>query len=731
MLRNLFVILCLLGFANAEAAHLVGGEISYRCLGSNTYEVQLVIYRDCQSNGAPFDDPAIVTIYDGNNNFIQNRFLPLESSRVLPITAPNTCTSLPSFVCTAEGVYLDTLILPNNSSGYTLSHQRCCRNASIDNIPNPGLWGNTYTIEIPAGISCNSSPKFSTPPPVALCLNIPSNIDMSVLESDGDSLSYSLCYPLHGGGNQTTATGPNSPRPDTATPPPYTLVPFSAGYSSNFPLPGNPAFSLDPQTGILTGTPTQVGQYVFAICVQEWRNGQLLSTLRRDFQFNVTNACRGTASNFQQQNTDPYQLCSGRTVQFNELCFNATSFYWDFGVNTLSNDTSTLANPSYTYPDTGVYLVTLVANPGSACADTSQQIYRIYDRLSVDFDIGGQACFDAHAFNFTPKGNYSDSAKFYWNFGALTNRGSNTSTEKTPRNVVYNLPGTYQVSLEVEDGACREIHLDTVELFSRPVLKHDLSSPSGCVPLIAEFRDSSEYSGGRLLHFWDFGDGSSSSQANPSHLYEKPGTYFVSHRIISESGCIDTLFERSDIPIVVHPKPESSFRVSPAKTDIYNPNFQIAIDPQGSNVQTWLLLPDGRRLDPRQTEFIYTAQDTGRQQFFQFTQNEHGCLDTMLIETYVSYPFRVYIPNAFSPNNDGKNDFFSYSILGTNEFEIIIFNRWGERVFQSQDLTNFWNGRIQNSQENAPTGVYSYQIRLRIKESGESYFKRGYVSLLR
>lgn len=731
-MKRLFRIIVMLScFLKAEAAHLVGGELSYRCLGGNSYELTLTIYRDCQSNGALFDDPAIITVYDGNNVFVQNRDVPLHSSRVLPITAPNSCTSLPSFVCTAEGIYIDTISLPANSSGYTLSHQRCCRNASIDNIPNPGLWGNTYTIEIPAGINCNSSPIFKNPPPVALCLNIASNIDMSVTESDGDSLSYSLCYPYHGGGNQTTTRGPNSPRPDTATPPPYTIVPFSAGYTANRPLPGNPAFVLNPQTGILSGSPSQVGQYVFAICVQEWRNGQLLSTLRRDFQFNVTNACRGTASDFQQQTSDPYQLCSGRTMQFNELCFNATSFFWDFGVPNINSDTSSLANPSYTYPDTGVYLVTLIANPGSSCADTSQQLYRIYDDLDIDFEIGGQACFDSHSFNFTPQGNYSDSAQFFWNFGALTNRGSNTSVEKSPQNVVYNMPGTYQVILEVADGPCRDIHVDTVELFDRPVLLHDLYQGSGCLPWKVSFSDSSQYKGGPLLHLWDFGDGNTSTASDPTHIYTQPGTYFVSHQIISPYGCKDTLFELSDIPIDVYPKPESQFQVSPSKTDIYNPNFQILLAPLDANVQSWMLLPSGRRITPRSSEFIFTAQDTGYQDFYQITENEFGCRDTMLIRTYVSYPFRLYVPNAFSPNNDGRNDEFAYSVLGVNEFEIIIYNRWGEQVFQTDKPTEFWNGRILNQFEMAPGGVYSYQMKVRIDETGEDYYKRGYVNLIR
>lgn len=731
MLRTLWIILALMALKPLHAAHLVGGELSYECLGNNNYQIKLIIYRDCQSNGAPFDDPAIVTVYDGLNNVVDNLLIPLSTSRLLPVTAPSSCTSLPNFVCTSEGVYLTTINLPTNSTGYTLSHQRCCRNGSIDNVPNPNVWGNTYTIDIPPNVACNSSPSFIKSPPVALCLNIFSTIDMSVNEGDGDSLSYFLCEPLHGGGNQATSTGPNSPRPDTATPPPYQTVPFRNGFNAGAPLPGAPTFTLNQQTGILTGTPTQVGQYVFAICVQEWRNGQLLSTLRRDFQFNVTNACQGTASDFMPQTTDPLQLCQGTTVKFNELCFNANSYLWDFGVPNTTLDTSTAPNPTFTFPDTGVYTITLIANPGSSCSDTAQREFKIYNNLNIAFDIGGQACYDSHSLDFTPRGNFSDSAQFFWNFGGMTNRGPNGSTEKEPRSITYNQAGTYIVQLEVQDGDCSDIYRDTVELFDRPLLKHDLSAPSGCLPLAVNFTDSSEYQGGILQHRWDFGDGFTSSDASPEHVYQQPGTYFVSHEIRSVTGCIDTVFERSDQAIVVYPKPQAGFKVFPAETDIFNPDFNLVINEPDSNQITWIILPNGRRVDPRSLEFQYSASDTGSQEFIQIIENQYGCTDTLIVSTYVTQPFRLYVPNAFTPNGDQRNDYFSYSILGVSQFEIMIFNRWGEVVFSSSDPSDYWNGQIMNRDQKASGGVYTYQMKVSIMETGETYFKRGHVNLIR
>ncbi|QNR24453.1 PKD domain-containing protein [Croceimicrobium hydrocarbonivorans] len=724
---GLFLLL-LLGFG-MQAAHLVGGELSYRCLGGSNYELRLIIYRDCASNGAPFDDPAIITIFNGSNQVVHNLQVPLHQSSFLPINAPNNCTALPSFVCTQEGIYLDTVNLPAGGGPYTVSHQRCCRNNSIDNIPNPRLWGNTYTINIPASPACNSSPRFSAAPPVALCLNVPVNIDMGAIETDGDSLYYFLCSPLHGGGNQVNTTGPNSPRPDTASAPPYALVPFSNTYSTSYPIASSPAFNLDPQTGMLSGKPNQVGQYVFAVCVQEWRNGVLLSTLRRDFQFNVTAACVRTTADFDEQDLDPYTLCSGKTIQFNEDCINTSRYFWDFGVPLTNSDTSNLPNPVYTFPDTGVYQVMLIAEPGSSCADTMIREFKVFEGLNVGFDIGGQACFDQHSFNFTPTGNFGPDAQFNWNFGGNTTSGSNTSTLKNPSGIVYAQSGSYLVTLEIEDGDCKDNYSDSVHLYPRPILKHRLDANSGCVPYAVSFRDSSEYAG-TAIHFWDFGDGFTSSQQNPVHLYENPGDYFVYHRLITTSACKDTLEEQSSTAIRIHPTPFPGMIIMPEETTIFNPEFEITLTSENYSTSS-LLFPDGRKVIDPGNNLVYTARDTGIQRFVHIVENEFGCSDTVQVETYVQQPFRLYIPNAFTPNGDGLNDRFSYSILGVQEFKIRILNRWGQLVFQTGDPSYFWNGRMNNMGDVLPGGVYTYVIEVIQKEDLTSVVKRGTVSLIR
>ncbi len=720
------MMMVFLSLPGLRAAHLVGGELSYTCLGNNRYAFRLVIYRDCASSGAPFDAPAVISIYDGNANFVANRNVFYRFRSNLPITAPNACTSLPPFVCTERAVYLDTFNLPTNSSGYVVSHQRCCRNNSIGNIPAPGTWGNTFTVEIPPGGICNSSPRFASPPPVALCLNYPVRLDLSALEPDGDSLEYSLCELLHGGGNSQNP-GPLSPRPDTALPPPYPRVPFGNGFSVGYPIVSNPPFTINPRTGILRGRPTQVGQYVFAICVKEYRNGQLLSTVRRDFQFNVTGSCQGTAAVIVDQDRDSSSLCSGKTINFQELCVNANTYLWDFGDPNTTADTSTLPNPTYTYADTGVYRVRLIANPASTCSDTTFALFAVFDSVRVEFAFEEEACFDLHELNFRTLGAFSPGAQFRWDFGAQTNQGA-TSNLREPLNLRYLQPGLKVIRLTVTDFECQATFRDTLHLYPRPELRHVVPRLAQCAPVQVQFEDSSVYAGA-VSHFWSFGDGTSSIEASPLHLYEEPGTYTVRHRLITREGCLDTLEETFTNQIKVYPVPQAKILAEPQMASIYDPRFYLT-DRSQEAVSSVTFLPDGRRISNGDS-FVFMAPDTGWFTVVHQVENQFGCQSLDSVSFYVEPPLNFFIPNAFTPNNDGQNDRFSFVLTGIGRFEMLIFNRWGEVVYEGRAGQPDWDGRDQKTGNPLPAGVYSYLLSAEIPREGKTEVIRGFVTLIR
>lgn len=707
-----------------HATHLVGGELSYKCLGNNNYEITLIIYRDCYNGQAPLDASVSITIYNQNNIMISNDDVPLYSVTTLPLKAPNNCTTLPNNVCTEKGIYIDTVNLPPIAGGYTITHQRCCRNSTITNINNsPDQWGSTYTTTIPPNdSSCNSSPKFTDDPPVVLCLNQPVALDLNANDLDGDSVYYELCSILHGG-------SVSNPIVAVATPPPYIVIPFISGFSTTYPIASSPPFTIDHTTGILSGTPTQVGQFVFAICASDYRNGNLISTNRRDFQFNVSASCLYTTSIIQSQFANPINICSNGTVHFKNLSLHATHYHWDFGDTTTTADTSNLKNPTYFYPDTGKYLVTLIANPGTDCADTNYSIFEIYDSTKVHYTFDGDLCFASNSVNFAPSGSYTGQATFLWDFDGTTNLG-NTSTLKFPQSVRFKQPGTHYVTVTVTDFDCSDTYGDSVDIFPNPIIGEKVEEAHECSPYTVQFIDQT-YAYGPVQQFWWFGDGDFSNLPNPVHTYKSAGIYTVEHAIKTLRGCLDSGYSKYDNIIEVFPKPHSELDISPKIQDIYNPSFSLENTSEGQS-RTQTFLPDGRVLEDLQ-KIMFTITDTGKFVISQITYNGYGCTDTIYDTLQVTSPFNIWVPNAFTPNGDGINDLFNYKLTGAEALVMMnIYNRWGEIVYRSDNPIGGWNGKMDNTGEALPPGIYTYVLIVGVKDGGGyNYTKRGTVNLLR
>lgn len=728
MFKSLWLYILLLFSTTMSAAHLVGGEITYECTGNNNYEITLIMYRDCFSSGAQFDDTVSITVYDISNNIIANLRPPILSQSQLPLSAPNNCTALPNTVCTEKAIYKVIVNLPPKVGGYTIAHQRCCRNSTILNIPNPGDWGSTYSVSIPSNDnSCNSSPYFNDTPPVLLCINQPLNLDMSATDTDGDSLVYTLCRIKHGGGKNQFGTGFNSPAPDTAAPPPYQNVTFNPGFQFSNPITSNPALAINPQTGFLTGRPIQLGQYVFAICVSEYRNGMLLSTIRRDFQFNVSGDCEGPVSIVEDQVMNPNTLCSGLTIPFKSISVNTTSWYWNFGDPTTTADTSRMANPTYTYPDTGIYRVMLIANPGTLCEDTSFYDFRVYYPVTANWRYTGETCYGVNLIDFEAYGSFTDKANVAWDFGGATNYGTSTNV-KSPTGVTYDLPGAYEVTVFVEDFECTDSYTNTIFVYPNPVLDTDVPATQECAPVTVQFNDSSVIFG-LAQHTWIFGDGTTSHDQSPIHVYEQPGIYTVEHYVKTFEGCIDSVYESYPNIIEVFPSPSSQMNVHPLRTSIYEPVVNIENKTSiGSTTET--LLPDGRKITNIDSETI-RFEDTGTFPVTHIAFNEFGCTDTLVQYIVIDAPVNLFIPNAFSPNGDGNNDEFKISITGIIEYEIQIFSRWGEMIFKSNDLNYSWNGNVMNEPGNlVANGSYTYRVSVLTKENRRTIVEHGSVTVI-
>jgi gliding motility-associated-like protein len=709
-----------------QAFHIIGGEITYTCngagnLGTMNYAFVMTLYRDCAGLGAQFDNPAEMGVYrleNGIYTFV--RALETSHGAITPVPPPDDpCLIVPSNVCVQRAVYSFTLDdLPVIDGSYLVFWRRCCRNETINNIVNPRDAGATFSVEITARAQqlCNDGPRFNAFPPTVICVNQPLNFDHSAVDAEGDQLVYEFCAPLLGGGpsgGQGPGTGNergcNGIRPDPAVcPPPFQPVSFvGPTYTAVNPLSGNPKVTIDANTGIITGIPTILGQFVVGVCVKEYRNGELLSVLQRDFQFNVSTCEIAVSAEIQADTTLGAQRfvvnsCGDFSVDFLNLSqreANIVTYEWEFDLGT-EIQSFTSRDATVTFPGLGTYQGTMIINKGLTCTDTAEILVNVFPEIASDFEFEYDTCFGAPV-EFTDK-SFSGSGQltdWSWSFG-----DGQSSQARNP-NHLYPIPGNHNVLLRVRDiNQCEDENIQVISYFPvPPFIIVEPSSFVGCAPSQIHFNNLSIPIDETYDIVWDFGDGNQSTDISPTHIYEEEGLYSINVAITSPIGC----FIEADFNswITIRPSPKAGFSYTPDELNNFNPQVSFTDMSMDAVAWQWTFGDEGIAFIENPT---YTFQDTGIQQIQQVVFHENGCTDTAFAILDIIPEVRYFLPNAFTPNFDSKNDnYHGVGILeGMTDFEMSIWSRWGEQVFYTMDPLESWTGRMNNTGEDLPVGVY-------------------------
>ncbi|CAN5428574.1 hypothetical protein BH10BAC1_BH10BAC1_03990 [soil metagenome] len=721
-LKQFLIIFFLMVLSSKSfATHIVGGEIYYDNLGGNNYRITLKVYRDCY-NGIPLlDDPACIFIFNSAGTFIDSIEIPRPPVVTLPPTINNPCFTPPTNVCVEEGVYQGVVNLPNIPGGYYLTYQRCCRNGTILNLVLPGDVGSTYMAHIPDNTVApgNSSPRYTNFPPLFLCAGVPLFFDHSATDPDGDSLYYELCDPYTGldpSCPSLGAVGVAAGCPGIAAPPPYAFVPWQAPYSATYPMSAAPGIAVDPVTGLMTGTPNMIGQWVVGVCVSEYRAGVLIDVNKRDFQFNVVTCPGLPVASIPLQTT----FCFGFNVNFTQASLNAFSYHWDFGDPTTTLDTSNVLNPSWTYADSGTYVVNLIINPGTMCADTQSNTFYIYPLLDPLFSPPPGECIYDNSYDFTAGGAYLGNGTFTWSFGS--NATPTASTNVNPTNIVYNSVGTFPVSLTVTENGCTETYTDNVVVYPKPIADYTLASPIACDLQPVSFINNSTPL--PLTYLWTFGDGTTSTLLNPNHLYPGIGTYSSSLIVASSFGCKDTFALPS--PVSIFPSPIAGVDASPKDTSIFYPLVNT-FDLSSGGISCTIYWGDGTSSSTCDSGHVYTKP--GTYTIMQVVVNANGCSDTAYVEVLIRPEFLFWLPNAFTPNGNGLNDVFKPKLLGVHDYSFLIFDRWGEKIFETNNVEAGWNGYYRGRLCTNDVFVYKINFRDDVENLDHQYI--GRVTLVR
>lgn len=712
----------------------------YDHIGGNNYRVILKIYRDCSSLTA-FDGiigpsgnfaPAVLTVMDVNGLLTGTYNIGAPLVTRIPPTINNPCIATPGNICVEEGIYTYTISLAPKAGGYYIVYQRCCRNNSIVNLLQSGNQGSTYFTKIPGPEDAlvNNSPRFKKFPPIFLCNDLAFTFDHAAIDPDGDRLVFSLCPPFQGGSDccpviaASTGPPPCNPGvqcPSSSPPPPYAIVDFISPYNGSYPIASNPSVTIDPNTGMLSGKPTLIGQYVVGVCVQEFRNNVLIGTHFRDFQFNIVACVVSVVS----QIAEAKEQCLGNTITFTNTSVSnvgSLTYLWDFGVNNVLSDTSNILNPTYTYQDTGVYVLTLIANPRKPCADTLKKSIYIYPPFNIDF-LPQKQCFRNNNFSFNNVGISLPQATYTWNFGAAAT--PSTSVLKNPGGISYMQPGIYTVQLLGKQFACRDTSYDTVRVVKRPEAKIKDMPLTFCNPAKILFSDASS-SDLPLKYLWTFSNGSHSEDKETTQVFSPTGIYSAMLTVITTSLCVDSSMASVN-NITVNPSPLAAFNFSPEVTSIFDPEITIT-DKASADVLKWnYSFGDGSSSSfPNE---IHTYRDYGDFTIVQTVSNQFSCSNVTGQIVRILPEFRFWIPDSFTPDGNNLNDLFGPSIIGIIDYEFFIYDRWGNRIFRTNDTRTGWDGTYKG--ELCKDDIYAWKIIFKNAATLDDEVRTGHVLLMK
>jgi len=250
---------------------------------------------------------------------------------------------------------------------------------------------------------------------------------------------------------------------------------------------------------------------------------------------------------------------------------------------------------------------------------------------------------------------------------------------------------------------------------------------TGCSPHTVQFTSTAKYAD-RFL--WFFGDGNRSTERNPTHTYQYSGNYNVSLMAIGPGGeSQKTKYQY----ITVLKTPFTLFQITPNEVFLPRGNFFTRNLTTLAELYYWDVMKSGRTVASSQRfEPMFTAPDTGWFDVRLISITEDGCIDTFTMpnSVFAHQNGTLFMPTAFTPNADGRNDVFkpTYENIRRDHYLLRIYDRWGAKVFETMNPDEGWDGRINGKM--LPVGVYVWQVNARIV-NGDDVEYHGVVHLMR
>ena len=352
------------------------------------------------------------------------------------------------------------------------------------------------------------------------------------------------------------------------------------------------------------------------------------------------------------------------------------------------------------------------------CSDTASIMINVYPELSIVGANDTSICF-------------GDTTKPLFVSASGGNGGPYTYTWLPSNNLIFSsdtlvkaYPSVTTSYIIIATDNCTVLPVAdtiTVTINPLPLVNIDTDTTQGCLPLKINFKNLTTPAPASC--FWNFGNGNYSTTCGDQvNTYKDEGIFSVSLLVTDVNGCKNKL---ENYPITVFPIPKADFLYTPQPVNVLD-QFTQFVDTSSADVITWWWDFGGLGYDSIQHPY-FKFEESGDFPVKQVVMNGYGCYDSITRIIIVKDNLSLWIPNSFTPGNtDGLNDFFmpyGLSVFNGN-FELRIFNRWGEEIFRTNDVSNPWKG------ENCQSGVYIWRVDI-IDPQGKSIVKYGHVNLIR
>ena len=418
-------------------------------------------------------------------------------------------------------------------------------------------------------------------------------------------------------------------------------------------------------------------------------------------------------------------FCSPVEVNFTAV-EGYNSYSWDFGDGHTKETSNNTVSHTYTYDytdnilaiverdtiydltrDDTLFSMRVVAGSTFGCTDSLRQDFKIYPSPVADFHVSPQiqAYPDSVIFliNLTSIGNWS----YTWDFGDST-----SSFVEDPNQHFYDSYGLFDIQLKAYSDFCADSITKTAQIMPPPPVALFEPDTSGCPPLDITFYNNSEYA---ETFIWDFDDGQFSSAPNPTHTFFDSREHNVKLAVFGLSGS-DTTHKT----VHVYERPQAIFDAYPREASNLKQNFKFINNSLNGDYYLWDF-GDGTTSPEESPNHIY--EDSGSYTITLYVWNEHDCVDTLVVGSFINIiagEGSIDFPTAFAWNESGPtgghwkegeidNTVFHPAVINAVKYRLIIYTRWGEKIFESNELYVGWDGYLESGVL-AKEGVYIWKV---------------------